>query len=358
MLRRFLVAFTFAAIAAQVVPWIPRDVLDYSSTPLLQRIHQPQKFGSDTVADEYEARVVLTDVRDMYTKRHTEQTALEAGYWSRAASAPYPPAMLLTEAALYSLTRTLRGFYLTILGLAAIFLVLSALYCLRTTWYVFPLLYLNFQFLGERFAAAQDCSYLVMLVVVMLALFAARAGRPAAHLLMALATTMKLSPLFYVTEVRRMPLRWAVPFLGILFAGLVLPYFVWENYLYIYAYGAGLKGSQSNHLWAAIAAPAFASAVLYVAHRRGFDMEDRVGWALIPMAVYFAVYTNGSRHLVMALLVPDKRVWRNLPVPIALTLHTLFPGVVKLGSVLTIAIALLGVILAGYAFAPAPEEPV
>src|SRR5438045_854377 len=95
----------------------------------------------------------------------------------------------------------------------------ALVYCLRTRWYLFPLLYLNFQFFGERFAGVQDCSYLVTLLVIMAALFAARARRNAAHLLMAVATTMKLSPLIYGVEVFRMPRRTAVLYVAIVFAG-------------------------------------------------------------------------------------------------------------------------------------------
>jgi hypothetical protein len=352
--RAATLALTIVGMIVQSLPWVPRDVLDLSRLPLLNRIHQQETFGSDTVADSYESRVVLTDVRDMYTKRETTQTALEQHYWSKAASAPYPPAMLLAESALYALAgRTLTNFYLAVIALAVVFLALSLIYYLRTRWYLFPLLYLNFQFLGERFVGVQDCSYLVMLTVVMAALFAARARRNATHLLVALAIAMKLSPLYYVTEVLRMPRRTAVLFVGILVGGLVLPYFVWANYPYIYSYGSGLKGSFSNHLSALVLAPPFAAAVWYVDRRCRFDMEDRVGWSLIPMALFLGVWTNGARHLLLPLLVPDKRVWRNLPVPITLALHAAFPRAIPLGSVLTLMIGLLAAILAGYAaFAP------
>jgi hypothetical protein len=347
--RATLLGLTIVAILAQALAWVPRSVIDYSDLPLLHRIHQQAIFGGDTVADEYESRVVLNDVRDMYTKLETEQTPIEAHYWSKAASAPYPPAMLLVESALYAAAgRTLTGFYVAVLMLAATFLALSLIYFLRTRWYLFPLLYFNFQFLGERFVGVQDCSYLVMLVVLMAALFAARARSNIAHLLVAVAATMKLSPLFYAVEVFRMPRRTAIAFVAILVAGLVLPWFLWRNYLYIYSYGAGLKGSHWNHVFAVILAPLFAAAVWLVDRRAGFDMEDRLGWSLVPMAVYFGVYTNGARHLLLALLIPDKRAWRNLPVPITLALHTLFPRLIPLGSVLTMMLGMLAVILAGY----------
>lgn len=352
--RRAIIALTLLAIVVQAAPWIPRPVIDYSQIPLLDGIDQPETFGSDTVADSYEARVVLNDVGDMYTKRKTAQTELEAHYWTPASSAPYPPVLLLTEAAMYAVSgHSLEGFYLAVLGVAALFLALSLVYCLRTRWFLFPLLYLNFQYLGERFVWVQDCSYLIMLTVVMMALLAARTRPTITHTLMAIATTMKLSPLFYATEVFRMRRAGAVVFIGVLAAGLLVPWFLWENYLYIYSYGAALKGSSSSHLSAWLATPIIAAGVWYAGRRHNFDLEDRLGWALVPMAFYFAVYSNSARHLLLALLIPDKRVWRNIPVPIGLTLHTFFPEVVRLGSVLSISIGLLVLILVGYAVAPA-----
>src|SRR5262249_24461443 len=156
-----------------------------------------------------------------------------------------------------------------------------------------------FQFLGERFVGVQDGSYLVMLVVVMAALFAARARRQIADVLMAVAIPMKLAPLFYTGQVVRLPRPTAVLLVAIVFARLALPHFLWASYPYIYSYGAGLKGSHWNHVFAVIVAPAFAAAVGHVAWRAGFDMEDRIGWSLVPMAMYFAVYTNGARHLIL-----------------------------------------------------------
>src|SRR4030095_15740409 len=121
---------------------VPRAYLDFRSVPLLRYVPQYETYGTDTIADMYEARVVLNDVSDMYTKAHVEQTPLEALTWSKEASAPYPPATLLIEAGLFALgERTGIGFYGLVAGLAILFLALSAVYCLRTRWYLFPLLY-------------------------------------------------------------------------------------------------------------------------------------------------------------------------------------------------------------------------
>ena len=348
--RNAVLALTVIAMVLQALPWVPRDVLDYSRLPLLDRIPQKQQtIGSDTTADAYEARVVLHDVSDMYVKRETEQTPFEASRWSRAASAPYPPSVLLVEAALFALGgRTATGFYLLILGCAIAFLTLSLLYFVRTRWYLFPLLYLNFSYIGERFAGVQDGTYLIMLVTVVIALHLARARRPIAHLLMALAITMKLSPLFYVTEMPAMTRRIAVAFAAIVAAGLVLPYFVWENYAYIYTFGAGLKGHPSTRVAAVLIAVPFAAMLRYVETHAGFDLEDRIGWDMVPMSLFLALWTNAARHLLLPLLVPDKRGWRNVTAAAVLALHAAFPSRIPLGSTLTIATGLLALILGGH----------
>jgi hypothetical protein len=222
---------TIAAILAFSLPRIPRQYADLPPLPLVADLRQPDTYGPDTIADMYGARVVLNDVTDMYTKARLEQTPLEAATWTKEESAPYPPAVRLAQAALFAAGESTGiGLYGLTLLLAALFLAASAWYFLQTRWYLFPLLYLNFAFLADRFVYVQDGSYLVMLVVVMGALLLARRARPgAASLLMAVATTMKLLPLYYARHVLRMRRATAVSYAGILFAGLVLPYFVWDG---------------------------------------------------------------------------------------------------------------------------------
>src|SRR5688572_2167192 len=185
--------------------------------------------GTDTIVDNYEARVVRNDVRDMYTKRLVGQTPLEAATWSKEASSPYPPATLLVLAGLAAVGDAVGiGLAGMVAAVAMVFLTLSLIYFLRTRWYLFPLLYLNFGYLAERFFFVQDGSYLVMLVVVMTALLLV-ARRPAAGaLLMAVATTMKLSPLYYARHLGTswMP-RWVAPALvAVVDAGRVPPHVV------------------------------------------------------------------------------------------------------------------------------------
>ena len=81
----------------------------------------------------------------MYTRRKLQQTPLEASTWSKQASSPYPPFTLLSLAGLHAIgERVGVGLYGMVLLLAVLFVTLSAVYFLRTRWYLFPLLYLNF----------------------------------------------------------------------------------------------------------------------------------------------------------------------------------------------------------------------
>ena len=310
---------------------------------------QYETYGTDTIGDSYVAKVVLNDPLDMYTKARLEQTPLEKATWSREASAPYPPAGLLTAAGLYAIgAATGIEFYGMVLLLAVLFVALSLWYFLRTRWYLFPLLYLNFSYFGHRFVYVQDDSYLAMLVVVMIALVLARARREASHLLMAIAITMKLSPAAYAWHILTMRRRTAMLFAAILFVGLVFPYFILDNYLYIYTFHKQVKGNLYDTVAAAVLVAPFTIVLWYVQARLGFDAEDRIGWSLVPFAMFIGIKMRVARHLLIVLLVPDKRGPRNIAASIGLALHAAAPEVFRLGSVLYITTVLLFAILAHY----------
>lgn len=327
-----------------VPPECAREYIDYSRIPLLQRVTQPATFGTDTIADMYEAKVILNDPLDMYAKQKLAQTPREAETWSKSASAPYPPVVLLAESALYAVgQRTGLGFYGMVLLVAAAFIGLSAFYFLQTRWYLFPILYLNFAYFGQRFVAVQDGSYLIMLLVIMATLLLARARRPLGHLLMAVAICMKLSPLFYITTLPQMRRRTAVAFVAILVVGLVVPYLIWENYLYIFLFHDELKGGRSGLISGLIVGALFSVTLWYVETRTSADMEDRIGWALIPFGMFLAMKMNVPRHLLILLLVPDKRGVRNIIAALALLVPVILP--VRFGATLPFATALLYVAL-------------
>jgi hypothetical protein len=311
-------------------------------------VQQHATYGPDTIADMYQARVVLNDPRDMYTKRLVEQTPLEARTWSKAASAPYPPATLLLESALYAIgERTGLGLYGMVSGLAALFLLASAWYAQRTRWYLFPMLYLNFGYFGMQFFYMQQGSYLLMLTAVTGALFLARRGRTAAHPLMALAIVLKLSPFAYLGHLASMSRRTAAVCLTIVLAGLVAPALVWENYLYIYSFH-NVKGGESETVAAFLLTVPFTIVIWYVQARLGFTWEDRIGWALVPGALFLGLKMNSARHLILPLLVPDRRGVRNVAAAVGLALPALFPGIVRQNAGLLIAAGVLAIGLVYY----------
>jgi hypothetical protein len=220
-----------------------------------------------------------------------------------------------------------------ILGLACAFFALSAWYFLQTRWYLFPVLYLNFSYLSTRFVYVQDDTYIIMLVLVMIALVLARYRLEACHLLMAVAIAVKLSPLYYARHTSTMTWRMAALFVAILVAGFVLPVFIWDNYLYIYRFQDAVKGNRYDTAAAFVVCVPFTMLLWYIETRLGFDLEDRIGWSLVPFAMFVAIKMRVIRHLLMALLIPDKRGLRNIAAAVGMGLHSAFPSLVLLGSV-------------------------
>jgi hypothetical protein len=161
---------------------------------------------------------------------------------------------------------------------------------------------------------------------------------------MAVAITLKVSPLYYATGLLRWRRSTALLFVIILVAGLVLPYFVWDNYLYIYQFNEQNKGDWLERVSGFVYAIPFTLVLSYVAERLQFDMEDQVGWGMIPFALFLAIRINAPRHLLMVLLVPDKRGYRNVVAAIAMAVPAVFSGV-RFGSALPIATGLLFLIL-------------
>ena len=271
-----VIAATVLHMIALAIPNVPRAYVDYARFPLLSSVHQYETYGTDTIGNSYVAKVVLNDPLDMYTKARLEQTPLEKAMWTREEAGPYPPAALLTATGLYAIGEAIGiGFYGMVLLLATLFIALSLWYFLNTRWYLFPLLYLNFAYFGHRFVYVQDDSYLAMLVVVMIALILARWRRGASHLLMALAITMKLSPAAYAWQIPTMRRGTAMIFVAILFAGFVLPYVIWDNYLTIFTFHDQVKGNIYDTIAAVILVVPFSIVLWY--SRRDSASTWRIG---------------------------------------------------------------------------------
>ena len=54
-------------------------------------------------------------------------------------------------------------------------------------------------------------------------------------------------------------------------------------------------------------------------------MEDRIGWSLVPFAMFVGIKMRVARHLLVVLLVPDKRGPRNIVAAIGLALYAVAP---------------------------------
>ena len=119
---------------------------------------------------------------------------------------------------------------------------------------------------------------------------------------------------------------------AILLAGLMFPYFVWDNYLYIYRYGNDLKGDWASAAASLVFVVPFAIVLWYMEVRLDFDTEDHIGWGLVPFAMLLALKMNTARHLLIVYLVPDKRGIRNgrgrdragVPVPLSVARRVRF----------------------------------
>jgi hypothetical protein len=140
----------------------------------------------------------------------------------------------------------------------------------------------------------------------------------------------------------------AIAFVAVLAAGLVLPIFVWDGYLGIYAFLSRDKGDWVGGAVTAVMMLPFTLCLWYVETRLKFDLADRIGWSLVPFAMFAAFRQNAPRHLLIVLLIPDRRGVRNLAGGVALWLHYLLPRVVGLGGALAIAAALLILALVYY----------
>src|SRR4029453_6651506 len=140
----------------------------------------------------------------------------------------------------------------------------------------------------------------------------------------------------------------AIIFAAILFAGFVLPYFIWDRYLTIFMFHDQNKGNIYDTIAAVALAVPFTIVLWYIEARLGFDMEDRIGGSLVPFALLVAIKMRVARPLLVVLLVPDKRGPRNIAATIGLALHAAAPDVFRLGSVLYITTVLLFAFLVHY----------
>ena len=121
----------------------------------------------------------------------------------------------------------------------------------------------------------------------------------------------------------------------------MLPYFLLPNYLYIYSFQSETRGS----LWQTVGAIAvtlpFSYLLWRLQRREKLDLEDRIGWSLVPVALFLAFNVNAARHLLVALLVPDKHAVRTSTAAIGIGIVALSGGRLSINSILPLVTAML-----------------
>jgi len=289
-------------------------------------------YGCDYYSDAFGARTVYNHPSDMYTRRLTEQTRAET-YWPKRSVAPYPPAELFLLAGAHAIGEaTGVGLYGVLMGADFLLMGLMLAYALRVRWYLFPLLYTNV-FLAYRFWGIGSLNGLLVVLFLMLGVTFARSRPNAAILSAVFAVCLKFTPIFFLTNFLRFRRGTALAAGALLFAGLVLPLFVLENYRYIYGFHAtrdiapivralgalGVSGPNAATLAAAAGwvlplglGGAFSLVLLYAQYKLDFTWEDRIGWAAVPFSLLFSLRMLSMRTLFEAMALPDRRHARSL----------------------------------------------
>ncbi|MGA1848006.1 MAG: hypothetical protein ACMUHB_01575 [Thermoplasmatota archaeon] len=326
-MRLIVILLTFMFILTVRVWYIPEEYLD------LGGFNRGDEFGEDYIADNYTGKVVRNDPTDIYTKEKVDLNEREDALWEKEECSPYPPLGVFVIGGLH-LIGDITGldlFGATIL-LELIFVVMVMIYCLRTRWYLFPLIMLNV-FSPFRVYVTGGTTNLFLLVMMLSALFAARHRKSFAHYIQAAAIAFKFMPFFYISNIFRMKRKQAFIFSGMVIAGLVLPVFLFDNYLYIYSFhatrGYSFATSLFDHFDIAMSdtiaivltwtVPVFVAALFtmilyYIENRLNFDWEERIGWSAVPFGLFLGWRLLSTRFFFLMLLLPDKRGTRTFMV--------------------------------------------
>jgi hypothetical protein len=324
--RAVVIAFTLAFALLVRLSYVPSSYHDFGW------LNRGTDYGCDYYSDAYGARTVYNHPLDMYTRRLTEQTPAET-YWPKRSVAPYPPAELLLLAGAHALGQvTGLGLYGLLMLTDGALVLLMLAYSLSTRWYLFALVQLNV-FLAYRFEGIGSFNGLLVLLFLMLGVMTART-RPALGILAAVfAVCLKLTPVFFLTNFLRFRKRTALAAGALLFAGFVLPLFVFENYRYIYGFHAtrdirpilralaavGIESAHATTLAAVVGwvlplvcGGAFSLVLLYAQLKLKFTWQDRIGWAAVPFSLLFSLRMLSMRTLFESMAIPDRRRSRSL----------------------------------------------
>ena len=310
--KYLILIVTILFIAFSRIQMVPREYANIGDIQIREDI------GTDFIADNYTAKVALNDPFDIYTKNSLNQTEQEAQTWTKEESSPYPPLAIYHITTIYKIGDILGiGFYGVVISLELILIIMVFLYFIKTNWYLIPIVYLNF-YLAHRFWWVGDATYLLVLIYIMMALFTVKKYKTISISLMAIATIIKFSPIYYIKNIFTMKKHQWILYISILVIGLILPFIIYKNYSYIYTFNSE---KSEGFLLPFIVAGSFSIALCYIEYRMKFNDEDIIGWASIPFAIFTVLSTYAVRHLLLLLIIPDKRGYRNIALLILIHLR-------------------------------------
>ncbi|MEM3341978.1 MAG: hypothetical protein QW728_04730 [Thermoplasmata archaeon] len=277
----------------------------------------------DLYADAYAARVILNDPMDMYTRNlpitwaestcDGEQNYNPQPPWSNYDCAPYPPVALIPTAFAFWLgEETFDGFYNISVLLELIIAGMVIIYSLLTRRpFLFPLYFLS-TFTYAFFWKQTHFSFTLTTAFIVLALILFELKKEGSALFfLGLASAAKIFtlPVLAMTSRFGSRKRWIWFFFVVtVFVGLVVPFFIFDNYSYIFR--------RENHrpVMSYLVGGIIGIEFLFLEFfTRGKDREVAM-LSMVPMASYITLtgILIVPPYFQLALLIPDRTYFRNV----------------------------------------------
>ncbi|MEM3342535.1 MAG: hypothetical protein QW728_07570 [Thermoplasmata archaeon] len=280
----------------------------------------------DLYADSYEARVILNDPLDMYTKSLpiTEKESTCEGQrlgtpefpdkpWTKEDCAPYPPLALAGIALAFAAGgESFSGFYNIQVQLEIVFALFVLLYALQTRRYlIFPLYFLS-PFTVFMFWKESHMSFLVsdfFFLIGLILLESKREGSAFIAMGLSAATKFLNAPMALLTNRLSLRNRWLY-FVIPLFIFLILPVLIFDNYLYIFQ-----RGSDRPVLAPLLTLLCLGELIFFEFFTSPKKyLNDVMGFSMLPSAIYFTLSKDfiAPNYYLLVLSLPDRRYYRNI----------------------------------------------
>ncbi|MEM3342578.1 MAG: hypothetical protein QW728_07785 [Thermoplasmata archaeon] len=285
--------------------------------------HDPKQ---DFAADTYESRVFLNDYRDAYTKTQIEPRWPENSYFAKPECAPYPPVLLVVLSAIYyGMGGDAVDFYYFSIAFEFITALVLLLYCLMEDRIVpFICYYLNpvsIWFFGYFWHFTMT----IFLFFIFSGMTLYRAGFKRAGMFFAgTAIAAKLFNIFLLAQhrVKWIWLTWSAVILG-----LVVPYFIFDNYLSIFTFHSqrGLRFLMDSFTFTGGKYLAIGLiALLYIGTigvclmikrleiLRNYNTLEIMAGSMLPFAFLMGIQVASNYYILMAMMLPTREVRRNI----------------------------------------------